>query len=158
VVLGRTKSDLGPAGGCGRASEGALGAGGARDGSERVEIAAGIGTARGRRGGMAGTVHVSVESGEGLDALRALLPTVVYRSLAGGGDEVPVLTRRRQARAMRRARDEIALFTQALGDGLPAEVAATHLRSAESALEELVGVVSTDDVLDVVFREFCIGK
>ena len=41
---------------------------------------------------------------------------------------------------------------------VPPDVAATHLRPAETALEELLGIVSVDDVLDVVFREFCIGK
>jgi len=37
-------------------------------------------------------------------------------------------------------------------------VAATHLRPAETALEEILGVISVEDILDVVFREFCIGK
>jgi tRNA U34 5-carboxymethylaminomethyl modifying GTPase MnmE/TrmE len=37
-------------------------------------------------------------------------------------------------------------------------MASTHLRSAETALEELLGVVAVDDILDVVFREFCVGK
>ena len=53
---------------------------------------------------------------------------------------------------------EVEAFRAGLAEGLPAEIAATHLRSAESALEELLGTISADDVLDVVFREFCIGK
>ena len=53
---------------------------------------------------------------------------------------------------------EVEAFSEALDQGLPAEVASTHLRAAETALEELLGAVSADDVLDVVFREFCIGK
>ena len=71
---------------------------------------------------------------------------------------MPVLTRGRQARALRAAKLEVEAFIEALGQGLPAEVASTHLRAAETALEELLGAVSADDVLDVVFREFCIGK
>jgi tRNA U34 5-carboxymethylaminomethyl modifying GTPase MnmE/TrmE len=39
-----------------------------------------------------------------------------------------------------------------------AAMAATHLRAAVTALEEIVGVVSTDDVLDRVFASFCVGK
>ncbi len=42
--------------------------------------------------------------------------------------------------------------------GLLPEIAATHLLDAEPALEELLGVVETEDVLDVVFSSFCIGK
>jgi tRNA modification GTPase len=33
-----------------------------------------------------------------------------------------------------------------------------HLRAAVSALEDVIGVVSTEDVLDRVFATFCIGK
>lgn len=108
--------------------------------------------------GVAGRVRVSVETGEGLDQLRMLLPELVYSAVVAAGAETPVLTRRRHARALARARSEVDAFRTGLETGLPAEVASTHLRSAETALEELLGVVSVDDVLDVVFREFCIGK
>jgi len=43
-------------------------------------------------------------------------------------------------------------------DELPALVAATHIRAAADALGELIGGVHVDDVLDVVFRSFCVGK
>ena len=35
---------------------------------------------------------------------------------------------------------------------------AVHLRAAAVALEELIGAVEREDVLDLVFRTFCIGK
>ncbi len=108
--------------------------------------------------GYADGVAVSVVSGAGLDALRSLLPRLVYSGLVGLASDAPVLTRRRQARALRAARDEVDAFRAALAGGVPAEMASTHLRSAESALEELLGVVSVEDVLDAVFAEFCIGK
>ncbi|MEY4816284.1 MAG: putative tRNA modification GTPase TrmE, partial [Verrucomicrobiota bacterium] len=41
---------------------------------------------------------------------------------------------------------------------LPAPVAAVHLYAARESLSDLIGVVDTEDVLDRVFREFCIGK
>ena len=106
----------------------------------------------------AGRVRVSSRTGAGLDELRSLLPDLVYSGLVTHHGEQPVITRRRQARALGAARDEVEAFGVALGSGVPAEIAATHLRSAETALEELVGVVSVDDVLDAVFREFCVGK
>jgi tRNA modification GTPase len=49
-------------------------------------------------------------------------------------------------------------FRAGLEEGLPAEVAATHLRPAETALEELLGVIPREEILDRLFREFCIGK
>ncbi len=106
----------------------------------------------------AASVRTSVETGAGLDELQSVLPQLVFEGLVRGGVDVPVLTRARQANAMRRACEEVRAFRDALETAVPAEMAATHLKSAEGALEEVLGVVTTDDVLDVVFRDFCIGK
>lgn len=106
----------------------------------------------------AGRVAVSVVTGEGLGTLGKLLPALVFRGIVTASPDVPVVTRRRQARALRAARVEIGGFVDALGAEVPAEVASTHLRVAEAALEEVVGVIGLDDVLDEVFKEFCIGK
>jgi tRNA modification GTPase len=107
---------------------------------------------------VAARVRLSAYDGTGVDELRNALTEVAYAALLGLGSEVPVLTRRRHARSLRAALDEIRAFGEGLGEGLPPEVVSTHLRTAESALEDLIGLVCTDDVLDVVFREFCIGK
>ena len=103
-------------------------------------------------------VAVSVVNGHGLAALGGALRDLVFQGVVEGRDEVPVVTRRRQADLLREARAEIAGFGQALAKGVPAEFASAHLKTAESALEEILGVVATDDVLDRVFRDFCIGK
>ncbi|HBV05110.1 MAG TPA: tRNA uridine-5-carboxymethylaminomethyl(34) synthesis GTPase MnmE [Gemmatimonadetes bacterium] len=108
--------------------------------------------------GTAARVQVSVESGAGLKEIRQVLTELVYSSIVAAEQGVPVLTRGRQVRGLKAAKGEVEAFSEALGQGLPAEVASTHLRAAETALEELLGAVSADDVLDVVFREFCIGK
>jgi tRNA modification GTPase len=105
-----------------------------------------------------GAIDVSVLSGDGLDELRSVLPKLAYSELLHVGAEVPVITRRRHATALETARAEVELFREALETGLPPEVAATHLRPAETALEEVLGVISVEDVLDMVFREFCVGK
>jgi tRNA modification GTPase len=104
------------------------------------------------------SLRVSVETGEGLAALKELLPSIVYRGLAKDSGVSPVLTRARQTAAASVALNEVTAFEEALASGVPAELAATHLRPAETALEELLGVISSEDVLDRLFREFCIGK
>lgn len=150
VVVVETKSDLGGEPGQQAADGGASGGGGPAEELAEEHVA---GKMR-----IAGRVRVSVETGEGLDRLRALLPELVYSAVVRAGSESPVITRRRHARGLETARREVDEFRRGLREGLPAEVASTHLRSAETALEELLGTVSVDDVLDVVFREFCVGK
>lgn len=108
--------------------------------------------------GLAGAVRVSALSGQGLDQIRQLLPELAYSGLVGDLRDQPILTRQRHIRALKIARSEVELFRSSLEDGLPAEIASTHLRPAETALEEVLGVITVDDVLDVVFREFCVGK
>ncbi|MEE2905821.1 MAG: tRNA uridine-5-carboxymethylaminomethyl(34) synthesis GTPase MnmE [Gemmatimonadota bacterium] len=107
---------------------------------------------------LAGHLRVSAMTGEGLDQVKQLLPELVYSAVVSAQEEVPVLTRRRHALALEVALSEVSDFTEALADGLPAEVASTHLRAAATALEEILGVISVDDVLDAVFAEFCVGK
>ena len=104
------------------------------------------------------SVPVSVKTGEGLARLKEVLRDLVFRDVVECRDQVPVVTRRRQAGLLREAGSEIKAFGEALGSGIPAEVASAHLKSAESALEEILGVIAPDEVLDRVFREFCIGK
>jgi tRNA modification GTPase len=103
-------------------------------------------------------VSVSVRTGAGIDALRSRLPTFVYSGLVEMQGDAPVLTRRRQREAVQHALDEVVAFGVALSGGVPAEAASAHLREAESALEELLGVFSGEDILDRVFSDFCIGK
>ena len=105
-----------------------------------------------------GEVAVSVKTGGGLDVLKRQLGRHVFRGVVENRDEVPVVTRKRQADLLGLARDEVEAFREALAGGIPPEVASAHLKSAESALEEILGVIATDDVLDRVFRDFCIGK
>jgi tRNA modification GTPase len=109
-------------------------------------------------GSVASILRVSVETGEGLDEVRRVLPGLVYAGVVTASPDAPVLTRSRHRRGLETARAEVEAFRLALEGGLPAEVAASHLRPAETALEEVLGTISTETVLDVVFAEFCVGK
>lgn len=103
------------------------------------------------------SVAVSAATGVGMDALAAALPRMAFGHIADVG-EAPVVTRERHARALRRARDELDAFLVALDERVPMELAATHLHDAAGALEDLIGAVTVDDVLDRVFGDFCVGK
>ena len=104
-------------------------------------------------------VPVSAETGDGLTLLLSRIEAVLAASLGSVTGDTPIVTRARHLATLRTAEREIQLFTDAWqAASLPAPVIAVHLRAAVAALEELVGVVDTDDVLDRVFRSFCVGK
>jgi tRNA modification GTPase len=104
------------------------------------------------------TLTVSAATGDGLPQLRARLLGLAFGGILGDPGEAPVVTRERHARALRLAREEVVGFLDAMDSGVPMEFAATHLRAAIGALEDLIGAVSVDDVLDRVFGDFCVGK
>jgi len=101
---------------------------------------------------------VSVVTGEGLADLRRKLAEVAYGRLLALGDLERVLTGAPHPGPLERALEEVDAFHTARESGLDAAVAATHLRAAVGALDDLIGVVTPDDVLDRVFASFCVGK
>ena len=98
---------------------------------------------------------VSAKSGEGLDPLLAALANHAQKTLASG--ESVLITRERHRRALE---DTVAaLHRAATGDLAGKEdLLAEELRTAAHALARLTGRVDVEDVLDVIFRDFCIGK
>ncbi len=104
-------------------------------------------------------VAVSAETGQGLDALVTRVVDVLTTRHGDISPDAPMLTRARHQHAVEEAARELARFRSAwVDEHLPAPVAATHLRTAVIALEELIGLVDVDDVLDRVFSAFCVGK
>ena len=104
-----------------------------------------------------GWIRVSARTGAGLEELRERLAERVFSGIRGPA-EAPLVTRRRQARALEAARDEVAGFREARREGLPPEVAVTHVQEAARHLEEMLGVVDTEEVLGEIFSSFCVGK
>ena len=102
--------------------------------------------------------RVSVVTGEGLDGLKRKLAEVAFGRLLALGDVEPVVTRARHRTALERALSEIEAFETARAACVEAVAAATHLRAAVGALDELIGAVTPDDILDRVFATFCVGK
>jgi tRNA modification GTPase len=103
---------------------------------------------------------VSARTGDGLADLVRRIVEILDSERSPISASNPVLTRERHRVALTRAREEIAAFVQIRLDamGLPATVAAVHLHSARGYLEELVGALDIEEVLDRVFSTFCVGK
>ena len=106
-----------------------------------------------------GGIGVSAETGAGLGELVEAITSTLSTHQQLPNLDAPLLTRARHRRAIQEARDELVAFHEArLGAQLPASVAAVHLRTAVHALEELIGAVDVEDVLERVFATFCVGK
>ena len=102
-------------------------------------------------------VEISCHSLKGIDALKNEIVSYILNRSPERSDEVWVYSVR-QLDLFRRASGHIDHATDALEKRLSSEFAAADLRLAMDALGEIVGEVVTDDILDLVFSQFCIGK
>ena len=101
-------------------------------------------------------IYISAREGEGIDALRqALRNTVDTEGLYRG--EV-VVSNMRHFEALSRAHHDIAAALRALESGISEELLAEDIRSAITALAEITGRITSDDILRNIFSHFCIGK
>ena len=100
---------------------------------------------------------VSCATGAGLETLKDAIHHLVWSGRAGAGMH-DVMINARHEDALRRGREATDRGSQALREGLALELAAIDLRIALQAVGEVVGETTNDDLLDVVFSEFCLGK
>jgi tRNA modification GTPase len=98
------------------------------------------------------TFLVSAMTGDGLDQL--IRAVVDYVGANWGPGDV-LITRERHRLALRQTGDALS---RALEQAVREDLLAEELRLAARALGKLTGRVDVEDVLDVIFREFCIGK
>ena len=99
------------------------------------------------------SVHpVSARTGEGIEELLSVLATKVAECCLSSS--APVLTRSRHRAALEECRAALARYLEAGA----AELAAEDLRLAARALGRITGRIDVEDILDVIFRDFCIGK
>ncbi|HJS32007.1 MAG TPA: tRNA uridine-5-carboxymethylaminomethyl(34) synthesis GTPase MnmE, partial [Alphaproteobacteria bacterium] len=98
--------------------------------------------------------RISVKTGQGVAELVAALSAEVAALLRVEDSTPPVLTRARHRESLEACLAALRRAVQAEA----AELFAEDLRLAVRALGRITGRVSVDDILDVVFREFCLGK
>jgi tRNA modification GTPase len=113
-----------------------------------------LGRADGGEGVASSGFRISAARGDGIaDLVGALVGFAqdFFGSMEGG-----LITRERQRRLLMDTAASLERSLAAVGRG--EELAAEDLRSAAYSLGRLLGRVDVEDILDVIFREFCIGK
>lgn len=103
-----------------------------------------------------GVIGISALTGQGLDALEAALAERV--GTAYETREHPVITRARHREGLADCAAALGRAEAALKASRAAELVAEDLRLAARALGRITGRVDVEDLLDVIFRDFCIGK
>jgi len=108
-------------------------------------------------GGGEGSVNVSCLTGKGIEELKDTIKTLVWSGEIKA-EMLQVMINSRHQDALKRARDAAQRTLEALRGNLTLELVALDLRIAVSAIGEIVGKTTTEDLLDSIFGQFCIGK
>ncbi len=102
-------------------------------------------------------VTTSTLTGVGLPVLEETIADLVLAGRALYGESA-LITSARHQEALRRAAENIRASLISLEQGLPLDFVSIDLRTAYDSLGEVTGETASDDLLDRIFSEFCIGK
>jgi tRNA modification GTPase len=103
-------------------------------------------------------VSISALRNEGIDGLKeAIYMSLVHRNVRTSPEHL-ILANVRHKTALVRVRDSLSNAKKGLEEGTAHEFIAFEIRSALEALGEMVGETTTEEVLNRIFEQFCIGK
>ncbi|MBC2601432.1 tRNA uridine-5-carboxymethylaminomethyl(34) synthesis GTPase MnmE [Puniceicoccus vermicola] len=102
-------------------------------------------------------VTISAKAGTGIHELREIWESRIRSELLEGAEN-RVLYNRRHIGHLQSCRDSLVRAREALVSGISTECVAPDLRDALDELGAIVGTIDNEDMLDVLFGDFCIGK
>ncbi len=101
---------------------------------------------------------ISTRTGDGIDDLLDTIHRIFLKGAAIDSREYVALSRTRHHDALQECRSRLELFLRNVSSGADLELLAIDLRDALSALGTVTGETTPDEILDVIFSSFCIGK
>jgi tRNA modification GTPase len=102
-------------------------------------------------------VDVCCLTGQGIETLKDVIKELVWSGEIKA-EMLQVMINSRHQDALRRAREATLRTLAALREDLTLELVALDLHIAVNAIGEIVGKTTTEDLLDSIFSQFCIGK
>lgn len=100
---------------------------------------------------------ISVKTGEGIEILMDCLKKMAFEN-STYTEKSAVVSNVRHYQCLSNAKDSLTMAKQSIIDNYTGEFISVDLRNAVSNLSEIIGEVTTDDILNNIFQKFCIGK
>ncbi|MEK6656894.1 MAG: tRNA uridine-5-carboxymethylaminomethyl(34) synthesis GTPase MnmE [Nitrospirota bacterium] len=102
-------------------------------------------------------VSISALTGEGIDRLRSVIHGLLFKGRITAGER-PIITNLRHKTALEKTKKALETLEGSLKNEMSEEFLAVDLRGALNALGEITGETATEDILNRIFEEFCVGK
>jgi len=102
-------------------------------------------------------VLISAKTGEGILGLFEKLKTIALGS-STYTEKTAIVTNIRHYQSLKKACDSLQSAKESISQHLTGEFISVDLRNAENSLGEIIGTITSDDILNNIFSKFCIGK
>ncbi len=103
-------------------------------------------------------VHTSMVTQSGLDTLEEQMRALALAGQATPSEQETLVANTRHRDALRRSAEHLSAAGNTLNAGLPLDFVSIDLHGAVDALGEITGETATEDLLERIFHDFCIGK
>lgn len=103
-------------------------------------------------------IQISAKENLGIKDMEEQIYDLILRGTIEDSSKKLVITNVRHKTALEKTKDAIKNIFETIEIGLPMDLIAVDLKEALDALSEVTGEISTEDLLDHVFKNFCVGK
>lgn len=104
------------------------------------------------------TINISAKENYGIKDMEDEIYDLIIRGTIEDSSKKLVITNIRHKTALEKTKDAIKNIFETIEMGLPMDLIAVDLKEALDSLSEVTGEISTEDLLDHVFKNFCVGK
>ncbi len=111
----------------------------------------------GHNDGATADVGISALTGEGMEVFFVQLKEKALGNSVYS-EKTAIVSNIRHYQCLSRAKDYLEKVKETIVNNLSGEFISVDLRNAENSLGEIIGIVTTDDILNNIFQKFCIGK
>jgi tRNA modification GTPase len=103
-------------------------------------------------------IRISAKTGAGLDELRRAVISRIDANAPDASRDAPTITLARHRDALEKAAASLALAHQGIQQRVAPDLVAVDIQAAADHIGGITGVITSEDVLEKIFAEFCIGK
>ena len=103
-------------------------------------------------------INISAKENYGIKDMEDEIYDLIIRGTVEDSSRKLVITNIRHKTALEKTKDAIKNIFETIEIGLPMDLIAVDLKEALDSLSEVTGEISTEDLLDHVFKNFCVGK
>ncbi len=103
-------------------------------------------------------VKISAKDAIGIEEMEDKIYSFIFEEKISDSSETLIITNVRHKTALEKTKNAILNIFETIDTGMPMDLISVDLREALDALSEITGEISSEDVLDHVFGNFCVGK